>query len=50
MPINSFENYPLTWAPVREKLKYPYYASLAKLLEYDIECGVLPENTKSRLK
>ena len=45
MPINSFENYPLTWAPVRGNLKYPYYASLANLLEYDIECGVLPENT-----
>ena len=29
MPVNSFDSYPLTWKPEKEKLKPPYYKSLA---------------------
>ncbi|MBR6608855.1 MAG: PLP-dependent aminotransferase family protein [Oscillospiraceae bacterium] len=46
MPVNSFENYILTWKPDREKLKYPIYTSLAELMEKDIASGVLPVGTK----
>lgn len=44
MPYNSFEHYPMSWKPDREKLTYPYYASLAANLENDIVHGVLAEN------
>ncbi len=46
MPVNSFENYPMSWKPEREKLEKPYYLSLARQLEQDIAKGRLPENTK----
>jgi len=45
MPYNSFENYPMSWKPNREKLTYPFYASLAANLESDIVHGILRENT-----
>lgn len=46
MPVNSFENYPMSWKPEREKLERPYYLSLARQLEQDIVGGRLPERTK----
>jgi len=33
MPTNTFDNYPLSWKPVKEKLKPPYYKSLSADLE-----------------
>lgn len=46
MPVNSFENYPLSWKTEREELDKPFYSSIAKKLEEDILSGRLPENTK----
>ncbi len=46
MPVNSFENYPMTWRPDRRKLTSPFYISLASMLEYDILNGFLAPNTK----
>lgn len=46
MPINSFEDYPLTWKPSKDRLKSPIYISLSELLEQDIIDGRLPPNTK----
>lgn len=46
MPVNSFENYPMSWKPQRSDLEKPYYISLAARLERDILEGRLPENTK----
>lgn len=46
MPVNSFENYPMTWKPNRDQLTSPLYLSIANLLEYDIVNGYLAPNTK----
>lgn len=46
MPVNSFDDYPMSWKPRREQLTQPYYLSLAALLEYDIQSGRLPPHTK----
>ena len=46
MPVNSFENYPMSWKPDRTKLKRPYYLTIANMLEQDIAYGNLPANTK----
>lgn len=46
MPVNSFENYPMSWKPQKNDLKKPYYQSIANRLEQDILSGKLPENTK----
>lgn len=46
MPINSFDNYPMSWAPKKEELSHPYYLSLANRLEYDIQSGRLAPHTK----
>jgi DNA-binding transcriptional MocR family regulator len=46
MPVNSFEDYPMNWKPDKERLKYPYYLSLAEQLEQDIKNGILQENSK----
>ncbi len=46
MPVNSFENYYMSWRPEKSRLEKPYYLSIAKLLEEDILSGSLPENTK----
>lgn len=46
MPINSFENYPMSWKPRKADLQKPYYSSIAALLEKDVLRGALPENTK----
>lgn len=46
MPVNSFEDYPLTWKPCKTLLKFPMYISLSELLEQDILSGRLPPKTK----
>ncbi len=46
MPVNSFENYPMSWKPDKKQLVPPLYRSIASLLEYDILNGFLTPNTK----
>lgn len=46
MPINSFENYPMSWKPSIDKTKKPIYKTLALQLEQDILNGVLLPGTK----
>lgn len=46
MPVNSFENYPMSWKPQKSCLTKPYYKALANLLEQDILSGKLKENIK----
>ncbi|MFC4101360.1 aminotransferase-like domain-containing protein [Paenibacillus xanthanilyticus] len=46
MPINSFENYPMSWRPDKNELTRPLYQSLAMRLEQDIAGGLLPPGTK----
>lgn len=46
MPVNSFDDYPMSWKPRREQLTPPYYLSLATLLEEDIQSGRLAPHTQ----
>jgi DNA-binding transcriptional MocR family regulator len=46
MPINSFENYPMSWKPSIDKTKKPIYQVLAEQLKQDILNGVLLPGTK----
>ncbi|WP_131082604.1 GntR family transcriptional regulator, partial [Clostridioides difficile] len=46
MPINSFENYPMTWKPKLDNRKPPIYKTLAMLLEEDIKRGNLNPGDK----
>lgn len=46
MPVNSFDNYPMSWKPDKEKLTSPLHCCLADMMELDIKNGVLPANTK----
>lgn len=46
MPVNSFEHYPLTWKPDRNKLQKPYYLHLAADLESKIRTGQILAGTK----
>ncbi|MDQ0230152.1 aminotransferase-like domain-containing protein [Metabacillus malikii] len=46
MPINSFENYPMSWKPLIDNQKKPIYKALAHQLEQDIINGVLLPGTK----
>lgn len=46
MPINSFENYPMSWKPDKRELSSPIYYCLADMLERDIRNGLLSANTK----
>lgn len=41
MPVNSFDNYPMSWKPDKRNLSSPLYLSIASLLEYDILNGYL---------
>lgn len=41
MPVNSFENYPMSWRPVLLDRTPPIYTVLAQKLEEDIKNGVL---------
>ncbi|KJS87992.1 MAG: GntR family transcriptional regulator [Peptococcaceae bacterium BICA1-8] len=46
MPVNSFENYPMTWKPVIDRTVKPLYLSLANHLEQDIINGSILPGTK----
>ncbi len=46
MPINSFENYPMSWKPSIDKSKKPIYQVLADQLQQDILNAVLLPGTK----
>ena len=46
MPVNSFENYPMSWKPTLQHSKKPLYLTLAEQLEQDIKSGVLRPGTK----
>lgn len=46
MPINSFENYPMSWRPSLDKTEKPIYQAIAGQLEQDIVNGVLLPGTK----
>jgi Transcriptional regulators containing a DNA-binding HTH domain and an aminotransferase domain (MocR family) and their eukaryotic orthologs len=46
MPVNSFENYPMTWKPVIDRTAKPLYLSLANQLKQDILNGSILPGTK----
>ncbi len=46
MPVNSFDNYPMSWKPDLSNMAGPKYAALAGLLEDDIKNGKLKAGTK----
>ena len=46
VPINSFEEYPMTWKPTLNREDRPIYQALAKQLESDIKEGRLVPGTK----
>lgn len=46
MPVNSFEDYPMTWKPVIDRTVKPLYLSLANQLEQDIINGRVLPGTK----
>ncbi len=47
MPINSFDNYPMSWRPARAALAAgPLYLALAAALERDVRTGALPAGTR----
>ena len=47
MPVNSFDNYPMSWKPVLDSnTKNPIYIYLADTLEADILSGKLTPGTK----
>ncbi len=46
MPVNSFENYPMSWRPDLSNARGPLYKALAAMLEEDIKNGTLAPGTK----
>ncbi len=46
MPVNSFENYPMSWKPTLANTEKPIYIYLADKLEEDIQSGSLTPGTK----
>ncbi|QSE76711.1 PLP-dependent aminotransferase family protein [Lactococcus taiwanensis] len=46
MPINLYEEFPLTWQPNRDLLKKTIYKSLIKILQADILSNNIEQNTK----
>lgn len=46
MPVNSFSDFQLSWVPDKNKLKRPYYLTLANALEADIVSGKLAAGTQ----
>lgn len=46
MPINSFENYPMSWRPKIDKAQTPLYLTICNALEKDIKNGILSPNDK----
>lgn len=45
MPVNSFENYPMSWKPKRPQGTKPIYLNIAEQLERDIKDGTITPNT-----
>ncbi|MBP1744539.1 MAG: GntR family transcriptional regulator [Firmicutes bacterium] len=46
MPVNSFENYPMSWKPRMPDADQTLYLAIAEQLEKDIESGILLPGTK----
>ena len=46
MPVNSFEDYPMSWKPDIKRMKSPIYKSIANALEEDIKKGILKSGDK----
>ena len=47
MPVNSFENYPMTWKPkIKKNGEIPIYLEIVQTLENDIRDGLLQPNDK----
>lgn len=46
MPINSFDNYPMSWKPTLDPSTKPLYKALAAQLETDIQNGTLTPGTR----
>lgn len=46
MPVNSFDDYPMSWRPSLDHAKRPLYKELARLLLADIKNGTLLPGTK----
>lgn len=46
MPINSFDDYPMSWKPDIEKCMGPLYKTIAQQLENDVREGVLTPGTR----
>lgn len=46
MPVNSFENYPMSWLPKKPKNNKTLFLDIAEQLEEDIRNGVLLPGTK----
>jgi DNA-binding transcriptional MocR family regulator len=46
MPVNSFDDFPMSWKPDRKALKRPFYLSIASLLEQEITNCLLAPGTK----
>lgn len=46
MPVNSFEDYPMSWKPNFSKMEGPLYKAIAEKLETDIKNGLLTPGTR----
>lgn len=46
MPVNSFDNYPMSWKPDLRGAEGPKYLALVRLLEEDIKSGALKAGTR----
>lgn len=46
MPVNSFEDYSMSWRPKIDSSELPLYSAIAQTLERDIEHGTLKPNDK----
>lgn len=46
MPINSFDEYPMSWKPDISHISAPLYIAIAHQLEQDIKDGKLAPGTK----
>jgi DNA-binding transcriptional MocR family regulator len=46
MPVNSFDNYPMSWKPMRPDSSQPLYRAIADQLKKDIKSGILLPGTK----
>ncbi len=46
MPVNSFEDYPMSWKPDFSQATGPLYKAIADKLEYDIKNGLLTPGTR----